>query len=64
MHCSGCGHGTLVLVLFNGLFEGTVFPLIWHIMYQVSWWKTDMSGDPRASRVVNLGELFELSYAL
>lgn len=40
MPCSGCGHGTFVLAVFNDLFEGTVFPLKWHIMYQVSWWKT------------------------
>lgn len=59
-HCSGCRHGAFVLVLFNDLFEGTVFPLIGRIVYQVSWWRADMCGDPRASRVVNSGELFEL----
>lgn len=59
-HCSGCRHGAFVLVLFNDLFEGSVFPLIRHIVYQVSWWRADMCGDLRASRVVNSGELFEL----
>lgn len=49
-YCSGCGYGTFVQALFNDLFKGTVFSLIWHIMYQLSRWRSDMWISGQAQR--------------